>query len=144
MNRAPAGERLKAVLDTNIYVAGLTHPKGKTAILLDAAIRGVFTLVLSPAIMNELGRVLRDDFGWRVARVDQLVRTLAGVGQLVAPRAAIHAVAADPDDNRILECAVTGKAHVVVSNDRHLLNLGAFDNIPIVAAPDFRHIPGIK
>jgi hypothetical protein len=40
--------------------------------------------------------------------------------------------------NRILECAVDGKADIIVSNDHHLLDLKIYAGIPIVAGPDFR------
>jgi len=54
------------------------------------------------------------------------------------------AVAADPDDNRILECAVDGKADIIVSNDHHLLGLRMYAAIPIVAGVDFRRTLGLK
>ena len=47
---------------------------------------------------------------------------------------------ADPDDNRILECAVDGKADLIVSNDHHLLALKEWERIPIIAGPDFRRM----
>jgi uncharacterized protein len=53
-------------------------------------------------------------------------------------------VAADPDDDRILECAVDGKADIIVFNDHHLLDLKAYADIPIVAGPDFRRTLGLK
>ena len=51
---------------------------------------------------------------------------------------------ADPADDRILECAVDGKADLIVSNDHHLLNLGSYRDIPIVAGPDFRRTLGLR
>ena len=44
----------------------------------------------------------------------------------------------DPDDNRILEAAVAGRADCIVSGDkRHLLRMGTFRGIEIVTASDF-------
>jgi putative PIN family toxin of toxin-antitoxin system len=37
----------------------------------------------------------------------------------------------DPDDNRVLACAMAGRADYIVSGDRHLLNLKAHAGIPI-------------
>jgi hypothetical protein len=39
---------------------------------------------------------------------------------------------------------VDGKAHIIVSNDRHLLDLQAYRNIAIVAGVDFRRTLGLK
>jgi predicted nucleic acid-binding protein len=45
---------------------------------------------------------------------------------------------ADPDDNRILEAAVAGRADCVVSGDKkHLLRMRTFRGIEIMTASDF-------
>jgi len=43
----------------------------------------------------------------------------------------------DPDDNRILECAVEGNVNYIVSGDRHLLNLGRYRGIEIITISEF-------
>ena len=43
----------------------------------------------------------------------------------------------DPDDDKILECAVTGAATYVVSGDRHLLNMKEYQGIAIIRAHEF-------
>ena len=125
MSPVPGAARLKAVFDTNIYIAAFVFPKGRTAVLWEAAQRGQYRLVVSPAIIRETARVLRSDFGWPEARVQKAIRgvaELAGVF-IITPRTALEVVTADPDDNRILECAVDGKADLIVSNDHHLLDI---------------------
>jgi predicted nucleic acid-binding protein len=56
---------------------------------------------------------------------------------VVAPRIVIDAIRDDPDDSRVLECAVAGRAAYIVSDDRHLLNLKARAGIPILTARQF-------
>jgi uncharacterized protein len=53
-------------------------------------------------------------------------------------------ITTDPDDNRILECAVDAKADIIVSNDHHLLDLESWAGIPIVTGADFRRVLGLK
>ena len=146
MNHAPGAELLKAVLDTNLYIAAFQYPKGRNAVLWRAARAGRYRLLVSPAIIQETARVLRADFAWQDERVQKLVRRIAGVAGsgVVAPRTTLSVVAADPDDNRILECAADGKADIIVSNDHHLLDLKTHAGIPIVAGVDFRRILGVK
>jgi uncharacterized protein len=48
---------------------------------------------------------------------------LESVADLVKPRIVLEIVAEDPDDNRVLECAVAGRADYIVSGDKHLLKL---------------------
>ena len=146
MNSARSAEPLRAVLDTNLYIAAFEFPKGRNAVLWDAACGGRFHLIVSPAIIREMAGVLRLSFGWPEDRVQRAVRAVARVAGngMVVPRTTVHAVAADPDDNRILECAAEGKADLIVSNDHHLLELKIWHGIPIVAGVGFRRTLGLK
>ncbi len=136
--------KLRAVLDTNIYVAAFSHPKGNNAKVFAAARAARYHLLTSPAIIRELARVLRSTLQWEDERVLKAVRVVAQVAEVVAPRDELNVVVADPDDNRILECAAAGRAELIVSNDHHLLDLKAYENIPIVAGPDFRRALGLR
>ncbi|MEK7674855.1 MAG: hypothetical protein AAB676_03340 [Verrucomicrobiota bacterium] len=46
-------------------------------------------------------------------------------------------IAADPDDDAVLECAVVGQAQYLISGDHHLLALGNFQGVQIVKAAEF-------
>ena len=67
--------------------------------------------------------MLLEKFGWSDAKVDEALPRLWRMGELVIPRNKGNAVLDDPDDNRILECALSASAMFVVSGDRHLLRL---------------------
>ena len=43
----------------------------------------------------------------------------------------------DEADNRILECALDGRADLIVTGDRHLLKLRRFEGITIIRLADF-------
>lgn len=43
----------------------------------------------------------------------------------------------DPDDDRILECAIAAKSDFIVSEDKDLLRLGQFGNVRIVSIMEF-------
>ncbi len=146
MSLAPGAERLRVVLDTNVYISAFQYPKGRCAVLWRAARDRRYALLVSPAIIREMARVLRDDFSWQAEGIETLVRRVADVAGtgVIATRTIVHAVAVDPDDDRILECAADGKADLIVSNDRHLLNLKEYAGIPIVAGVDFRRTLGLK
>ena len=49
----------------------------------------------------------------------------------------VHLIKDDEDDNKILECAVEGGVDYIVSQDRHLLNIGEFEGIKIVSPEKF-------
>ncbi len=146
MNLAPDVGRLKVVLDTNVYIAVFQYPKGRTAALWRAVRDQRYRVLVSPDIIREMARVLRDDFGWQDKQLQKVIRrvaVVAGAG-VITPHTRVKAVSDDPDDNRILECAVDGKADLIVSNDRHLLDLKTYAGIPIITSLDFRRTLGFK
>ena len=94
------GAKLRVVLDTNIYVAAFGHPKGNNARLFAAAPTARYHLLVSPAIVRELARVLRSALQWQDERVQKAVRVVAQVVEIVVPCTGLNVIAADPDDNR--------------------------------------------
>ena len=108
-----------------------------------AAICRRYVLLLSPAIIRELAGTLRDKFAWHEPDITRLAKTLARVAELVTPDITLDVIPNDPDDNRILECAVAGHANLIVSGDRDLRQLRDYDNILIVVPRDFMRMLGI-
>jgi uncharacterized protein len=135
---------MRAVLDTNVLVSAFTRPHGRVAPLWRAGQARRYRLLLSPAIVREVARVLREDFLWEESRIIQQVKRLSKKGELVIPRITIEVIHDDPADNRILECAIAGHADVIVSGDRHLRKLKSYRGIPIVRPVDFRRTLGLK
>jgi putative PIN family toxin of toxin-antitoxin system len=111
---------------------------------LEAAQEGGFQLVISDAILEEIGKVLRGDkFRWPEAEIAKAQRTIARFTERAEPTETLRVVTADPDDNRILECAAAGRADYIVSGDKHLLRLKQYGNAPVVKVADFmRRLPG--
>jgi putative PIN family toxin of toxin-antitoxin system len=93
------------VLDTNIYVSAFNGRRRRNFKIWQAAVQGRFHILVSPAIVNELARVLRDGFQWQEPQVQQMLRTIVKVAEVVSPQKRLSEVVRDPDDNHILECA---------------------------------------
>jgi uncharacterized protein len=98
---------------------------------------GSFRLVTSPALLDELDEKLRVKFEVASEDADLIRARLERVSLIVKPDLTLTIVKEDPEDNRVLECAVTGKANYVVSGDRHLLKVGSYDGVPIVTVWQF-------
>lgn len=62
---------------------------------------------------------------------------IQGYATVVKPTITLDAVPDDPDDNRVLECALAGDADFIVTGDKHLLRLGAYKHIPILTVRKF-------
>lgn len=121
----------RVVLDTNVYVSAYAFG-GVPATIMRAAIRGDIEVVTSPAILAELARVLADTLAFSQPRVEDVVRQIARVATVVSPTVSIDVMADEPD-NRVLECAVESHAGFLVSGDRHLLELGAYQGVAIIS-----------
>jgi uncharacterized protein len=57
--------------------------------------------------------------------------------EVVNPRKRLRVVGRDPSDNKFLECAITGKARVIISGDKDLLSIGRYRSISIQSPAKF-------
>jgi uncharacterized protein len=136
MTIAPAN-KLRVVLDTNVYFSAFTHPQGPPFRIWQKAADRSFTLLVSPAILREVAGVLREVVHWRGIDIVAHLKLVAKVAEIISPTISLQVIADDPDDDRILECALAGMADLVVSGDRHLRKLRSFRGIGIVQPSDF-------
>jgi predicted nucleic acid-binding protein len=65
-------------------------------------------------------------------------RQIIGVApRTVKPAVQLDVITEDPDDDRILEWAVSAGSDYIVTGDEHLLRLGVYDGIRILNVSDF-------
>lgn len=143
MNPESGGARLRVVVDTNVYISVFLYPKRAIFQILQQASRGQYQLLTSPAILQELGRVMREDFGVEARERTRRLKQLAAIAEIITPQITLDVIKEDPPDNRILECAVAGRADLIVSGNRHLLRLKTYEGIAIVRPIDFLRTLGI-
>ncbi len=128
---------LRIVLDTNALISAILFG-GKPRQILEKAIRGETRLCISEPILEEFRGVLqRPKFDYSPEMIQILITELAGISDFVNVSKTIDVVVEDPEDNRILECAVEAKANYIVTGDSHLLKLSRYQNIEIVNAVAF-------
>jgi putative PIN family toxin of toxin-antitoxin system len=126
---------MRVVLDTNVLVAAFIA-RGVCTDVFERVVSD-HQLILSPFILEEFERVMRDKIGLdrdRVARALALVRRKGEVfepGRLEVP------VCRDADDDHVLALAVEGGAEVLVSGDDDLLVIGSFEAVPIITPRQF-------
>ena len=76
--------------------------------------------------------------GFSAVQVTDPIDDLLTFLRLVTITHRLKVVTADPDDDKVVECAVVGGAtHLVTGDRRHLLPLGSYQGIAIVSAADF-------
>lgn len=127
---------MKVVFDSNIFVSALALPGGSAEKALIAVMEAKCTLVISKPIIHEVLDVLARKFGHEPEDLARTAVFLAELGTIVVSRKKLHVLADEPD-NRILECALTGHADVIVTGDKAMLALGTFRTIAIINLRDF-------
>jgi len=120
-------KRLRAVLDTNIYVSALLsrNPNSPAKELIQRWLNDEFTVLICEDLLAEVIEKL-------VARGlgESTVAEFAALLGILAENIAIEAESAprviqlDPDDDVIIACAVIGKADYLVTYDNHFDILG--------------------
>ena len=126
----------KVVLDTNVIVSGLNFPGSKPARVFDLAIEGEIENITSEHIITEVRNILIRKFSWKPAEAEDAGTLLGFFSRVVKPKKGFKIISHEPD-NRILECAVAGKASVIISGDHHLTDLENYQGIQIVKPAEF-------
>lgn len=123
---------MRVVFDSNILISALMFPRKQAEKAIIRIIENRDQLLISKPFVDEVLEVLARKF---VREPEQLARVavlLADLADMVRPRRRIR-VLKDQADNRILECAVTGGADLIVMGDQAMLELGSFEGIQILS-----------
>jgi len=116
--------KIRAVLDTNVIVSALLF-EGETSRLADHWKQGRLTLILSPDIFAEMVRVLSyPKFQLEEKEIKILLEEeILPSAEIINPKSRRKRYARDPQDDKFIHAALAGSADLIVSGDRHLLEL---------------------
>lgn len=127
---------IKAVIDTNIFFSAFYLPVSKPAEVVLKARENEIVNCISAEILEEISRILMERLFWDERRTKKAVNNIKKFSKVVSSSSRLKVIVDDPD-NRILECAVAGKADFIVTGDKHLLKLKKFRRIVILTPADF-------
>ena len=124
---------MKILSDTNILISALLYPISKPAIAL-MRIAEQHTLVLTDYNISELRRVTRRKFPHKEADIDVLLNKLTY--ELIPAPEAPQKLMQDPNDAPILNAAIISGVDIIISGDRHFLNLD-IENPKVMTVAEF-------
>lgn len=127
---------MRVVVDTNIFVSALAIHGGQAERALDRILEGRDDLIVSKAILRELVDVLGRKFGHDAEQLARAALFVADLAEVVQPRTRAT-VQSDERDNDVLECALAGKADLIVTGDREMLRLGEHRGARIVTLREY-------
>lgn len=132
---------MKVVLDTNVLISSLfwNGPPHKLLVLIE---EGDLTLCTTPLLLEELRDVLnRPFFSPFITRhktsCEELIAGIFEIAELYPDKRIEPVVKDDPDDDKVLSCALVSGAKYIITGDLHLLNLKKWTDISILTPQQF-------
>jgi len=124
------------VYDTNILISGMIWG-GTRYDSIALPQRHRVEAVTCAEILDEFSEKLTTKFNASPLQAAEMVAELLTFHQSIKIANQLKGVTADPDDDKVIECAVVGGAtHIVTGDKKHLLPLGNYRGILIVTAAD--------
>ena len=133
------GKKVKIVFDTNVWISIFMEKRLKDEFL---RIKQGLTVYVSDDIGLEVSKVLQYPKVSEILRKTgirqkDVLRIFAVNSRRVEPKVKLQIINEDEEDNKILECALAARADIIVSGDKHLLNLGKFKKTRILTHREF-------
>jgi uncharacterized protein len=133
---------MRIVLDTNVLISALVSATGTAAQILARCQAGELELLISPANLTELRRVLaypkiRKRLDYTDTQIEAFVTFLEQSFTLLTPLTEVRAVPADSDDDKFVALALAGEAQYIISGDDHLLRIGQYEGVTILKPAAF-------
>jgi len=126
------------VLDTNCLIACIGFSSAYR-LVWDFFINNKFVLCISNEILTEYEEVLAKKTSKEVA--NNIIETIVNRKNtiFINPAYRFNLIAADPDDNKFVDCAIIADADYIVSNDSHfdILKNIDFPKVNVISIKDF-------
>lgn len=132
---------MRIVTDTNVLLSS-SFWTGASFTIVEMSKQREIDLILSDAIIDEFRKVLQykevqEKIKDKNLEMKRTVEELISIATMVEPKEKVNIIEEDPDDNKILECAIEGKVNYIITKDNHLLKLKEFRGIKIITPEDF-------
>ncbi len=125
--------KLKFVIDTNVLLV-IIGRQAKHNWLFEAFLKNKFELLVTTGILLEYFEKITDRTNSRIA--EDILSTLINSTNTtrIEPAFRLGLIPNDPDDNAFVDCAFSGGADYLITNDKHfdILKTIEFPFIPII------------
>jgi putative PIN family toxin of toxin-antitoxin system len=130
--------RERVVIDTNVLISGLLSASSTPAQAVDKAVTKAQLVATTETLHELIEKLLSPKFDRYVRRErrDALLERVASLVEIIDVLQSIRA-SRDPKDDKFLEAAVNGRADVIVTGDKDLLDLNPFRGIGIMTPDDY-------
>lgn len=128
---------MRVILDTNVLISGIFF-SGPPYQILKAWHSHKIQLVISSDIYEEYRRVA-DLLKKKYKKIDisSILHLIDINSDIINTQDLPKPICEDPDDEKFIACALSGKVKIIVSGDKHLLKLSGFNDIMIIKPYEF-------
>jgi putative PIN family toxin of toxin-antitoxin system len=128
---------VRVVLDTNVFISGVFF-SGPPYEILKAWLDGRIQIIISSEILQEYKRV-GEELMHRYPEIEitPILKSFSKKATSVSAPRLIHSVCVDSEDDKFLACASAGKAELIISGDKHLLDIKEFQGTKVIKPRKF-------
>lgn len=126
---------LRIILDTNVVINSNHGAHSWGSRIMQWVIAGELTALLSRQIQNEYSLI--------ASRLvpnstdQQEIKAFLQAAEYIDVTSRLHIVRDDPEDDKFFNLAVDGDADVIITDDKHLLEVEQFRNIVVTTPAEF-------
>ena len=131
---------MKVTVDTNFLISAtqwdysVAHRLLKKLILSDAEIS------TTQDILDETAEVFERDFEYNKDEIKNIIKKILLFTKLVEPKQKVDVIKDDPDDNKVIACAIESSSEYIITYDKHLLKLKEYKGIKIITPEEFNKL----
>lgn len=128
---------MKIILDTNVIVSGIFF-SGPPYEILKAWRNGKFKIVVSQEILLEYQRIAEKlNQKFPMINIQPIIDLLIVKADLViGPELPIQ-ISKDPGDDKFISCALASNSKIIITGDKHLLNVNGYEGLEIIRPREF-------
>jgi putative PIN family toxin of toxin-antitoxin system len=117
----------RVVFDCNIFAQTLITPSGNAGKCVERVLDGKLSLFWSDYVLKEVRKISEKQtprrLGVTPAQIESLIARLTPTAHLVENPPSVYHHPIDSKDSHYVDLAVASNAKLIVSRDKHLLNL---------------------
>jgi len=129
---------IRVVLDTNVLISALLF-KGKLSRIVELWQKGEIIPIISKETFDELRIVLEyPKFSLSRAEIKLLIENeILPFFEVVSVSKPVKGACRDPGDDKFLACARASATSLIVSGDKHLLDVSGWNEIEVLTPRQF-------
>lgn len=128
---------MRVTVDTNFLISATQWDYSVAHKLLKKFILSDVQIFTTQDILDETVEVLERDFEYSKDEFKNIIEKILLFAKLIEPKQKVDVIKDDPDDNKVIACAIESSSQYIITYDKHLLKLKEYKEIKIITPEEF-------